>query len=170
LEGKISERNPFQFRPFVAYVRREYQGQRCENDLNDDDDDLDCEEVWVEDERVTPPLWLDLSGGRAKLANADYQIQYPAFTQQSTPTLIARETKSYQGFRIGDPVFVTGQVVSGAEGPELKASLVAGGNRASYLANSRREAGIFTWIGGGFAVVGGLLLAYLVYSLLRGRG
>src|SRR3712207_9480492 len=38
LEGKISERNPFEFRPFVAYISQRYEGERCRNDPNDDDD------------------------------------------------------------------------------------------------------------------------------------
>lgn len=170
VEGKVSERNPFQVRPFVAYIRQEYQGQRCNDNLNNNNNNLDCEAVWVEDERVTPPLWLDLPGGRARLANSDYQIQYPAFTEQSTPLLIENETKTYRGFRIGDPVFVIGRVVGGAEGPALQARVVAGGNRQSYLANSRSEANIFIWLGGILALMGGLLLAVSVSLILRGKG
>lgn len=165
LEGRVSERNPFQFRPFVAYIRQEYQGQKCEDNLNDDDNSLDCEAVWVEDERVTPPLWLDLPGGRARLTNTSYNIQNPGFTQQSTPYLIERETKFYRGFRIGDPVVVAGTVADDPEGPAFRATVVSGGDRPTYLANQRGEARLFTGIGGTFSGLGSLLI--IVPIILR---
>jgi hypothetical protein len=169
LEGKISERNPFQFRPFVAYIRQEYQGQRCDQNDNDNTNNLNCRAIWVEDERVTPPLWLDLPGGRANVANTNYELQYPPFAQQSSPFLIARQTKSYQGFRVGDPVFVLGQVVSGDESPVLQARVVSGGNRESYLANARGAANIFTLLGSIFTLLGGVLLVILIGLMLRGK-
>lgn len=159
LEGKISERNPFELRPFVAYLSQRYDGERCRDDPNDDDNIRSCEAIWTQAERVTPPLWLDLPGGRMKLTNTDYQVHYPPFTQQSTPQLIKNETKVYEGFRIGDPVFAIGQVISEAEGPALRARIVAGGTQQSYLANSRGEARGFTLIGGAFALIGLVLIA-----------
>jgi hypothetical protein len=170
LEGKISERNPFELRPFVAYLSQRYDGERCRDEPNDDDNRLECESIWTQTERVTPPLWLDLPGGRVRLTNTDYQIHYPPFTQQSTTELIKNETKSYQGFRIGDPVFAIGQVVSEAEGPALRARIVAGGNQQSYLANTRSEANLFTWLGGLFAVGGGVLIVVPFIAKLLGIG
>ena len=168
LEGKISERNPFEVRPFVAYLSQRYDGERCRDDPNDDDNIRTCEAVWTQAERATPPLWLDLPGGRLRLTNTDYQIHYPPFSQQSTTELIKNETKAYQGFRIGDPVFAIGQVVSEAEGPALKAGVVAGGTHQSYLARSRSEASNFTLIGRVFALIGVILIAFpFIWRLLR---
>ena len=170
LEGKISERNPFEIRPFVAYLSQRYEGERCRDDPNDDDNIRSCEAVWTQAERATPPLWLDLPEGRIRLTNTDYQVHYPPFSQQSTTELIEDETKAYQGFRIGDPVFAIGQVVSEAEGPALKAQVVAGGTHQSYLARSRSEASNFTLIGGVFALIGVVLIAFpFVWRLLSRR-
>ena len=74
IEGKVAERNRLHVNGFVAYISFEYQGERC---TTDDDGYQDCEQIWVEEERLTPHLWLDLPGGaspggRARLTNTDY--------------------------------------------------------------------------------------------------
>jgi hypothetical protein len=169
LVGRLSERNPFQFRPFVAYIRQEYQGQRCRDDLSDDDNIEECEPIWVEDERVTPQLWLDLPGGRVQLANTDYALQNPSSAQQLPPYLKEHETKFYEGFRIGDPVVVVGYVADDPEGPAFRAVVVAGGDRPTYLTNERSESRVFTGIGWVFSVLGCLLFIGLIALLFFRR-
>ena len=174
LEGRLSERNPLQFQSFVTYIRREYQGKDCRTVVDDDDlddDDYECRETWVEDERVTPPLWLDLADGRARVANADYEIENRSVSWQSSAFLVENETKSYEGFKIGSPVFVKGKIIEDGEGAALAAEFVYGGDRASYLRSQRTAAGIFYWLGLAFSLIGGLLilsqLGWLIASLFK---
>lgn len=61
IDARIAERNDLYDEGLVAYVRQEHRGQKCNNS------DDDCEPLWVEDDRVTPPLWLDISDGRLLL-------------------------------------------------------------------------------------------------------
>lgn len=162
IEGRIAERNPLHDNGFVAYVRSEYQGERC---TTDDDGNEDCEAIWIEDERITPTLWLDLVGGRTHFFNTDYDVQNVAVTEQSTETLIEKETRRYEGFKIGNPVFTKGIVTADEEGPALNADFIYGGNRDIYLTNRRDEAGssllggiIFSAFGAVALIAGGVLL------------
>jgi hypothetical protein len=165
LEGRLSERNPLLFQSFVAYIRREYRGEHCErvdDDDNFDDNDYRCEAIWVEDQRMTPALWLDLADGRVQLINTNYYIQHAPLTLQLPDLLIENETKSYHGFKIGNPVFVKGRVSSHAEGPAFEADFLYGGDRVSYLSNQRVGANLFFWLGLIFSSIGGLLLLFLL--------
>jgi len=162
IAGQIAERNPLHDNGFVAYIRSEYRGERC---TTDDDGNEDCEAIWIEDERVTPTLWLDLMGGRTHFVNTDYDVQNVAVTQQSIETLVIRETRRYEGFKIGNPVFAKGMVAVNAEGPAFRADFIYGGNRDVYLTNQRDEADssflggiIFSVFGVAGIVAGGILL------------
>ena len=160
LEGRLSERNPLQIQSFIAYTRREYQGQDCRTVFDDDDlddDDYECRAIWVEDERVTPPLWLDVAGGRMRVTNSDYAIQNGPVSWQSSEQLIENETKSYEGFKIGSPIFARGKVIRD-DGLALEAEFVYGGDRASYLASQQSGASVFYWVGLIFSLIGGLLV------------
>jgi hypothetical protein len=173
LEGRLSERNPLQFQSFIAYTRRKYGGEDCRTVFDDDDlddDDYECRAIWVEDERVTPPLWLDVAGGRVRIANDDYDIQNSPVSWQSSDQLVENETKSYEGFKIGSPIFARGKVIRDSAlsldsalskdgaGLALEAEFVYGGDRGSYLANQQGAAYVFYWLGLVFSLIGGLLV------------
>ncbi|HEU4324874.1 MAG TPA: hypothetical protein VFS21_17140 [Roseiflexaceae bacterium] len=163
VEGAVSARNRALFQDMVAYVREEYRGT-----------DSDGDSQWSEDERRTPPLWLDLPGGTARLADDTYTLESPAQRWQEPGGLTwngfsGEGTKRYRGFRAGDSVVAIGTLVAGQEGPELRAEFVAGGTRASYIASQRSGAAVLPWIGGIFTLVGAGLMAGGAWLLLRGR-
>jgi hypothetical protein len=161
IEGRIAERNPVHFRLFVAYVRSEYRGR-------DDDDDA----IWVEDERVTPPLLLDLPGGRVQLANNDYALQGRLVEWQSEANLTwdsasQEGTKSYRGLERGNPVLALGSIVEGPTGREFQAEWLYNGTRTTYIEDQRNSADIATWIGRVFLLIGAGLLGGGIWLLLR---
>jgi hypothetical protein len=163
IEGRVSERNPLHFRLFVAYVRYEYRGR---------EDDNDNEVKWVEDERVTPALLLDLPGGRVQLANGDYSLQGKLVTWQSEPTLnwdswSGEGTKSYEGLERGNPVVAIGTVVEGATGREFRAEWLYGGNQAAYIEEQRTSAEIARWVGLVFLLIGAVIFGVGVWVWLR---
>jgi hypothetical protein len=160
IEGRISDRNAPRFRELVAYVRQEYRG-------SDDDG-----EEWREDERVTPRLLLDVPGGRAQIGNTDYALESPPVKWQESRTLTwngltSEGTKRYHGFAAGDTATAIGTVVSGREGPELRAELLFGGDRAAYIASQRGAAAFLPWFGLIFGVIGLALAAGGVWKLVR---
>ncbi|HXV43733.1 MAG TPA: hypothetical protein VEC96_11780 [Anaerolineae bacterium] len=163
LEGRISERNPTYFRDFVAYVRYEYQGR---------DNDNDNEVRWVEDERVTPPLLLDLPGGRVQLENSNYDLQGDLIQWQTEPTLtwdnFSREgTKSYYGVERGNAVVALGTVVEGAAGRLFRAEWLYRGARTAYIEGQRGSARVVGWLGGVFSFIGAGILGLGVWLWLR---
>jgi len=161
IEGRISERNRTQFRLFVAYVRYEYQGE---------DDDGDSQ--WVEDERVTPPLLLDLPGGRVQLENSDYDLQGDLIEWLSEPNLtwdrLNREgTKSYRGFERGNPVLAVGAIVQGATGRELRAEWLYRGTRTEYIEDQRSSTEVASWIGWDFVLIGAVAFSLGMWLWVR---
>lgn len=161
IEGRISDRNRVRFREFVAYVSEEYQG---------DDDDGDPK--WRVDERVTPPLLLDLPDGRVQIENQDYTLESTPVTWQDSPTLRwnrARNegTKRYRGFAVGNPAMAIGVVVEGQEGRALAASLLYGGTQADYVADRRSAAALFPKIGMGIAGIGVVIIGIGVWLVVR---
>ena len=161
IEGRISERNPTQFRLFVAYVRYEYQGE---------DDDGDSQ--WVEDERVTPPLLLDLPGGRVQLENSDYDLQGDLIEWLSEPNLtwdrLNREgTKSYRGFERGNPILAVGAIVEGATGREFRAEWLYRGTRTVYIEGQRSSTEVASWIGWVFILIGAVAFSLGMWLWVR---
>jgi hypothetical protein len=161
LEGRISERNPTYFRSFVAYVRYEYRGQ-----------DKDGADQWVEDERVTPALWLDVPGGRVQLENNTYSLQGDLIRWQAEPLLrwdsFSQEgTKSYRGIERGNSVLAVGTVVEGAAGHLFRAELLYRGTRTSYSEGQRSSARLVGWLGGAFSLIGLILLGLGGWLWLR---
>lgn len=147
VEGRVSERNPAQFRDFVAYVREEYRG---------DDEDGDAQ--WVQDEAVTPPLILELTDDSV-LLDGGYSIEAPRTVWQETQTLrwngfSGEGTKRYRGVRAGDTLMVIGVVARGAEMPQLRPEVVYGGTRDQYIAAQQSAAAFLPWLGAIFAIVG----------------
>lgn len=125
---------------------------------------------------MTPRLELELPGGSVRIANGDYHLgSTPVSWQESTPvswqesavltwnSATGEGTKRYRGLERG------GTVVSDADGATIAADLVASGTRADYLAAARRSTTIFTALGGGLGVVGGLILAGSGWRLARLR-
>jgi hypothetical protein len=159
VEGKIAERNPLHAEGFVAYLRRLYQGQRCSSQGGTATPK--CEAVWTEEERVTPPLWLDLADGRIRLANADYALRHPPAVWQSTEDLIRNQTARYEGFKINSPVFAQGTVVVDGTGSAFKADFLYGGSRDAYFSDQQSANNVFFWIGVAFIGVGSTVLVVL---------
>lgn len=148
IDARIAERNDLYYEGLVAYVRQEYRGETCST-LDDD-----CEPVWVEDERVTPPLWLDAPDGRLMVINNDYNLQNGPVIRQTGSRLIKNESKVYRGFVIGSPVFVVGQVVAGSDVPAFHADAIFGGDSASHLSGAKFAGNVFFWLGVAFSIVG----------------
>jgi hypothetical protein len=167
IEGTIAVDNPTLFREYVAYIREEYRG-------TDSDDDP----IWSEDERRTPALLIALSGGTAQLANTDYRLTEPLVHRQEPDILVwngitGEGTHRYEGIVAGSRVTVVGRVVRGSEDPEFAAEFVAGGTRAEYLEQQRRNADSFGIVGliiggvGSLFAIGGF--APLIYRMVSGQ-
>lgn len=158
LEGKLAERNPLLERDLVAYISSQYRGERCVTPTPDNDnfDDFpQCEAIWVEVNRETPLLWLDLADGRAQLANRDYRLEQPTVAWQSTEALVKDQTLRYEGFKINDPVFIQGMVAStGPDNPTLTTQFIFGGDSAAYFAGQRSSNSVLFLLGAVFTTVG----------------
>jgi len=149
IEGRVSERNT-SHNGLVIYTIFQYRGYEC-----DDEDSNDCEEVWLQTERVTPALWLDLTDGRVRIGNNDYWAFHEPKKWQTTENLIEMETLEYRGFPIGSPVFVLGKV-SKTDGVVLNADILSGGNRQDYLDSRVEEANtllLMSIVFGGFGLL-----------------
>lgn len=129
--------------------------------------DADGDRIWVEAERVQPPLLIALSGGLAQVRDG-YGLN------GGLPVVVEQDALRIEGLRAGDSVLAVGTLVQGQEGIELDADFVAVGTRQAYLDENRTAAlffSIFGWalIGAGAAMlIGGL--AILVTGLMRPRG
>ena len=161
LEGTVSEKNPLQLRAFAAYYQELYDGQSCTREGDSpvgNRNRTSCTLHWITEERVTPPLWLDLPDGQVRVLNDDYEIVYAANWQPSEQ-LIIQETIRYQGLEIGRPIFARGVVARDPEGVGLTAEFIAGTDRESYFANEQEEASSLFFLGGFFVFLGGMFLA-----------
>lgn len=162
VEGRISTRNPQRFREFVAYVREEYRGS---------DDDGDPE--WREDERVTPPLVLELPDGLVQIENDNYRLESPPLRWQDSTSLswnglTGEGTRRYSGFAAGATVTAIGLIVAGQEGPALQAEFLSSGDRAAYVARQQSGATVFPIVGLIFGGIGALFALLGLWQVLRG--
>lgn len=156
LEGKIAERNRLLERDLVVYISSQYRGERCVTptpDHDNFDDPPQCQSIWVEVTRETPPLWLDLSDGRARLTNSDYRLEQPAVVWQSTSDLVKDQTLRYEGFKINDPVFIRGTVASTDNGT-VTAEFIFGGDSQAYFEAQRSSNSVLFLLGVVFSAVG----------------
>lgn len=167
IEGKIAERNSLHAEGFVVYLRQRYQGEQC--DVQSGTATPKCEAVWTEEERITPPVWLDLPDGRVRLANADYALQHPPAVWQSTETLIEDETVRYEGFKINSPVFAQGTVMVDGTASVFKADFLYGGDRDAYFADQQSANKLVFWLGVAFTIIGSGVLLGLGVGLLAWR-
>lgn len=164
IEGQLSSRNNRLFREYVAYIREEYRGS---------DDDGDPE--WVEDERRTPPLLIEVGGVRTapvQIGNDDYVLKRTHESWQESNRLTwnglsGEGTKRYSGLIAGRAVMAIGTVQRGLEGLELQAEFIFGGTRAEYIADQRSAATWLPWFGLAFVVPGVAIAGFGVLQLLR---
>lgn len=161
VEGRVSPRNRPRFQGFVAYLREEYRGT-----------DDEGKETWVQDERHTPPLLLDLADGVVALAGEPYALDSPPRGWQEPGPLhwsgvAGGGTKRYRGFRAGDTAMAIGALVVGREGPELQAERLYGGTRADYIAGRRSTAAFLPWFGGLFALIGAVMAGLGAWVVVR---
>jgi hypothetical protein len=162
IEGRISRRNQPVFRNFVAYIREEYRGS---------DDDGDDE--WVEDERRTPPLVVEVAGGIIDIGSG-YDIREPHESWTESDILrwngISGEgTKRYSGLLVERSAMAIGTVAAGSEGRMLQAEFIYGGSRAEYIQGQRTIARFAPWFGGCFCMIGLVIVVSGVVATLRGR-
>ncbi|NWG18901.1 MAG: hypothetical protein HXY39_01105 [Chloroflexi bacterium] len=162
VEGRISTRNPQRFREFVAYVREEYRGT-----------DSDGDPKWHEDERVTPPLVLELPDGLVQIENDNYRLESPPLRWQDSTSLswnglTGEGTRRYSGFAAGATVMAIGPIVQGREGPALQAEFLSSGDRAAYVAQQRSSAAAFPIVGLIFGGIGALFALVGLWQVLRG--
>ncbi len=171
VEGRLNPRNEATFQGFVAYRCEEFQGW-------DDPDAEDRKERWVEIEKVTPPLRLNLPDGEVRIVNDSYTLKSGQLDTesgpgqwQSRPDLAwdpeARVgTRRCYGYRPGVAVLALGRVGWGPDGPALSAEWIYGGRQADYVAGQRNAALVMTIVGLVFGVVG-LGLVALAFRLRR---
>lgn len=143
VEGVVAARSRATAGGFVAYTRSVQTGQR--------------DDPWREVEEVLPELYVELPGGELRVVG-DYRLGGALHAEE-------RGDERLLGLRRGDAVLVVGALAEGREGPELEAELVAAGDRAAYLRDSRQASIFFRVFGWTLALGGGLLLA--VGALLR---
>jgi hypothetical protein len=149
VEGTLSPRNKPRLRDFVAYTHESYQG-------TDDDGD----ERWTVEERVTPPLLVDLADGSAQIGNADYRLE-------GAHDLWVDGGNRYGGIVSGQPMMAIGVIQAGSEGHELRADLVFAGTRAAYIAAKRDNSRVLPLIGLSLGGIGALLLGVGAWIGLR---
>jgi hypothetical protein len=172
LQGQIAEHNSLLEQDFVAYVRRQYQGERCVTPTPTRDNyegGSTCESIWAAEKRETPSLWLELSEGRVQLAHTGYRLQNPPTTWQSTANLVKNQTLRYEGFKIGDPVFTQGTVVMAGDTPTLSVDFIFGGDSQAYFNNQRSSNSVLFLLGSIFISVGAMTLAVMGVILWVGR-
>lgn len=166
LQGRLSARNPIQLDAygFAAFV--------CEGRATTDARGTPTAGNWSVRERVTPPVWLDLSGGAVWITNDDYALEQGR-TIELAPVGAARHSDTrYSGLAPGDPVIAVGVLTARGAQPTLKADFLARGTREDYVASQRNAGVIFFALGvlvalGGALVIGGSALRCAWKDALR---
>lgn len=159
IEGRIAERNPLQFETLVAYIQTQYQGEDCDDD--------GCQSIWTEQERVVPPLWLDLTGGRVKINNSGYALYQTSTVWETSEQWVAYETLRYSGLVINDAVFAVGRVAPVDGGPNFEADTLYLGRRDAQVTADRFTGQVLFWLGLALSLIGGGCLVVIVRGFLR---
>ncbi|HSM80716.1 MAG TPA: hypothetical protein VLS96_03465 [Nodosilinea sp.] len=153
LEGEISDRTPTGDQPpLVAY--REYRRVT-----------RDGETEWESWPGQTPTLWVDLPDGQVEVV-AGYQLR-------STPSrLEANQSLRYEGFKVGDPILVVGNLAVTRPRPQVNDAEVGYETKAGYLVALAEEEESARWLGIIFVILGSALNlgAVLAIYLLGGSG
>lgn len=158
IEGHIAERNPLQFETLVAYIQSQYQGEDCDDD--------GCESIWTEQERVLPPLWLDLTGGRVRINNSDYALYQTSTVWETSEEWVAHETLRYSGLVINDAVFAVGRIAPADGSPNFEADVLYLGRRDAQVAADHFSGQVLFWLGLALSLIGGGSLVLVVRGLL----
>jgi hypothetical protein len=157
IEGTISAENPVRLAAygFVTYLREDRE--------TENDEGTPSPGSWLLRERVTPPLFLDLSGSLVQIVNDDYDLA-DAETIEVENGFERYSGTRYKGFKIGTPVIAVGSVVASQEVPQIRAEFIARGKKASYVAG-QRSGGLFFCLGS--VLVAGLGGLVLLWNRLR---
>jgi hypothetical protein len=145
LEGLVGAENETHYRTMVAYRRTVPM------------DGPDGRVYQLEQDRVAPPLRIDLPGGSVTVQGG-YRIEEPSRTWVT-------KQYNYGGFDRGDTVLVVGEQ---APDGSIRAELIAGGTRSDYLFERSLERWGF-YVGGLCAVVLGALVAAGALLVWRAR-
>lgn len=145
LEGVVGAENETHYRTMVAYRRTVPM------------DGPDGRVYQLEQDRVAPPLRIDLPGGPVTVQEG-YRIEAPSRTWVT-------KQYNYGGFDRGDTVLVVGEQ---APDGSIRAELIAGGTRSDYLFEKSLERWSF-YVGGLCAVVLGALVAAGALLVWRAR-
>jgi hypothetical protein len=170
VEGRIAASQPAVFRDFVAY-------ERHERETGSGRSSSPSPRPWRWRERKTPALLIDVAGGSVWVRE-NYAM--PGARDWYDPQIVDRIETRYAGLVVAERVLVVGRVVErepaegapGADRPvgrEIEAEIVRPGDRASYLDSITSGRTVSRWLGGGFTVLGGLMLALAGGIVLLGR-
>ncbi len=155
IEGTIDAPSPVQDQPFVAYQR---QTSMVDNDLG---------RYWYAAGQVTPPLWIVLvDGERVHVLNSGYQLHHVDSARIVVPPSVNSGSTRYVGLQVGERVTAMGTFVAEPGGLALRASVVAGGSRAEWLADEQ-GIGPSTLDGVIFAGIALSVVALAVWWLVR---
>lgn len=155
VEGRLSERNPQQYRNLVLYYRSSLRGFRSEGGTK--------RPVWKSVDKALPPLWIETSEGEVRIFG-DYSVTF----QGSDPTLITTEelqpgfTQRYEGLPFYHLVTAVGHVDEDGGRRGLKAEALASGTFEDYESDERGSA-VFGLVAG--AVLGLVGLVLLVVGI-----
>jgi len=171
LEGRLVAVGPVGREGFVAFEHERYLGTE-QSGANKG------RARWMQLPTEAPPVAVESGGVRAAIVNSGYGLRSEPHQWQSSElpfyNSIGDCTERLRGFKVGDGVTVDGRVVmiaveGGAAGVRvIEATVLAGGDRAAYLADLR--SGIMTTrILGGIFTGLGVLVTFIGFRLFRRR-
>jgi len=112
-----------------------------------------------------------IEGCTRQFPNSGYYVENAPVIWQTPEALIEHETLKYEGFKIGNPIFVAGTTAENGDVPAFNATFIYGGDRDTYLTNERNEVNALFWFsiafgsfGGLFVIIGGTLLWFGVFG------
>jgi hypothetical protein len=147
LEGQVSDRNPVSDRPpLVAY--NEYERVR-----------RDDEWKWERVRSYAPTLWVQIPGKEVEIA-AGYTLRSTSSQVESGrdgPLGPVADHRSYEGFKVNDPVLVIGTLSVAGDGPVVDNAEIGFETKETYLVSLEREQSTARWMGLLFLGLGSLL-------------
>jgi hypothetical protein len=147
IEGKVGDRMALSDRPpLVAY--NEYHR------VKEDD-----EWKWRLQRRYTPTLWVQITGGEVEVA-AGYSLRSTASKVETKRDGIwgpGSGDRSYEGFKVSDPVLVLGTLSVPGDSPVVVEAEVGFETKAAYLLSLQQSQTTARWLGLLFLVLGGAI-------------